>query len=265
MVGNAIGNFLEQQRSAEVLRESEKRFRDLANSIPAVLWIDDAEGHQTFCNRYALTLTGLPESRLAGEGWREVIHPDDLESAAAISVAALRAQAPFSTELRVRRADSEYRWMLTTAVPRFAGGNLRGHIEIGLDITELKLGYEQHLATQNLESLGVLAAGVAHDFNNLLGAIIVRSESALADLIPGSSPAEDAEQIRLTALRASEIVCAYESNRSLCARAGNARPHQGLHSQNCGSKNRISRRFTNHPRQRGGNPPVGHELDTQRF
>jgi len=206
VIGNAIGNFLERKRVEEVLRESEERFRDLANTVPAVLWVCDGEGKQVFCNRYALTVAGQSQEQLAGHGWWELVHADDRERVAATFVAAIRAQSSFSVEFRIRRADQEYRWMLNTAVPRSAGGAYLGHVGIGLDVTDLKRGYEQHLATQHLESLGVLAAGVAHDFNNLLGAIIVRSESARAGLLPGSSVAEDVEQIRLTALRASEIV-----------------------------------------------------------
>src|SRR5207244_4444433 len=125
-----------------------------------------------FYNRQVVEFTGLPMEQLIGDGWMETVHPDDREQYVATCFAAADGREAFSTEVRIRRADGEYRWILITGVPRIVHGTYRGHMGTGVDITDLKNTFEQHLATQKLESLGVLAAGVAHDFNNLLGAIV---------------------------------------------------------------------------------------------
>jgi PAS domain S-box-containing protein len=196
----------ERKRADEGLRASEERLRSLVDGAPVMTWMTGPDRQGTYYNVQALTFAGLTAAQLEGEGCHQLIHPDDLEPYLAATAAAAGERAPFSTEVRLRRADGEYRWMLVSGVPRMVNGEFHGHIHTGVDVTDLKRSYEQRLASQNLESLGVLAAGVAHDFNNLLGAIIVRSESAREDLPPGAPAAVDVEQIRRTAIRASQIV-----------------------------------------------------------
>jgi nitrogen-specific signal transduction histidine kinase/CheY-like chemotaxis protein len=74
------------------------------------------------------------------------------------------------------------------------------------DITDLRRAQEESFARQKLETLGTLANGIAHDFNNLLGAVLAQADVALAECAAGSSPEEELERIRNTALRGSEIV-----------------------------------------------------------
>src|ERR1019366_2295025 len=119
---------------------------------------------------------------------------------------AVSGQHSFQTELRLRRHDGEYRWMLDTGVPRFVGGVYAGHTGIVVDLTDLKRNQEQLLAAQKLESLGVLSSGIAHDFNNMLGAILAESELALSELPTGSPAATGVASIRNVAMRAAEIV-----------------------------------------------------------
>ena len=121
--------------------------------------------------------------------------------------ASFASHSGFQTEYRLRRADGEYRWVLDIGVPQFAlDAGFTGYIGSCSDITEVKHTREQALASQKLESLGILASGIAHDFNNLLGTILADAELALTEVAPGSACGEEIQRIRTVAIRASEIV-----------------------------------------------------------
>jgi signal transduction histidine kinase len=112
----------------------------------------------------------------------------------------------YRAEYRVRRADGAYRWMFDTATPRILpDGSFAGYIGIVLDISDWKQHQQEFLATQKLESLGVLVSGVAHNFNNIMGAIIAEADLALSEL-PEGSIRGNVERISTTAIRAADIV-----------------------------------------------------------
>ena len=124
----------------------------------------------------------------------------------AVYFGGVERRASYQIEYRARRADGEYRHMLSTASPRYIGSVYAGHVGTVLDITDLKRRQEEHLARQKLESLGTLAGGIAHDFNNLLGGILSQTELALAELAEGASPEAEMKNIHAVALRGAEIV-----------------------------------------------------------
>jgi PAS domain S-box-containing protein len=196
----------ERKWREQELRTSEERLRSLVDGAPVMTWMSGPDKQAIYYNARALAFTGHPSEDLLGDGYMQLVHPEDREQYLEIYFTAADARAPFSTEVRYRRVDGEYRWILVSGVPRIVDGEFLGHIGTGVDVTDLKRSFEQRLASQKLESLGVLAAGVAHDFNNLLGGIVARAESAQMDLDPGSPAARDIDQIRVTALRAAEIV-----------------------------------------------------------
>jgi PAS domain S-box-containing protein len=202
-----LNNELEaRRRIEEELRESEQRFRSIADTAPAGIFLFSREGHLTYVNKWLLTFSGHTIEQLEGSGWLSVVHPEDVDRMTDEVAAAISEQRSSQIEHRLLRSDGEYRWIAATANPRFVNGEFAGHIGVDLDITDMKLAQERALAGQKLESLGMLAAGIAHNFNNLLSTILAHSELAL-DEIPGETPAhESISTIAAVALRAAEIV-----------------------------------------------------------
>jgi PAS domain S-box-containing protein len=195
-----------QKRTAE-LRESEERFRNMANAAPVMIWASNAVKRCVFLNRGWLEFTGRSLEEELSSGWAEDVHPDDAGFRSATYHSSFDERRSFEVEYRLRRADGQFRWVLERGVPRItAGGVFAGYIGSCVDITDLKQNHETMLAAQKLESLGVMAAGVAHDFGNLLGGIFGEVDLALSEMPPESAGRGSVERIGAMAEFATEIV-----------------------------------------------------------
>jgi PAS domain S-box-containing protein len=130
-------------KSEASLRESENRFRVMADTAPSLIWMCDRNGKITYQSERKVVFTGgTPESEL-GEGWTVHIHPDDLKSVLDATSHALQRQEGFSKEYRLRRQDGVYRWMFDVASTRFdANGSFAGFIGSAIDVTDQKLAQE---------------------------------------------------------------------------------------------------------------------------
>ena len=198
---------VERIRAERALRESEVRFRSMADTAPVMIWTSGPDTKIDFCNLYALTFTGRTLEQLVVDGWKDTIHPDDLRLKYPAYLPIIAARHSYQAEYRVRRADGEYRWVLDRATPRFLeNGQFLGYIGVQMDITDLKRSQEQLSATQKLESLGVLVAGVAHNFNNQMGAILAEADLALSELTPDLPAYGNVERINAVAMRAAGVV-----------------------------------------------------------
>jgi PAS domain S-box-containing protein len=188
-------------------RESEARFRQIANAAPVVIWTSGADRRIGFLNDYAKLFTARGSSRKASFGWAASIHPDDVESNRRMYFKNIEAGLAFELEYRVRRSDGEYRWLLDRATPRFLpNGDFAGYVGIAVDLTEVKRAGEKAFAAKNLENLRVLSAGIAHDFNTLLGGILGEADLALGDLPEESAARENLTRIAGLANRSAGIV-----------------------------------------------------------
>ena len=127
-------------RDAELaLRESEARFRSMADSAPVMIWLGDEHGHAEWFSRSWLEFTGKSQDEQVGLGFSSSIHPEDLERVLDSYRASASRMEAFRIELRLRRSDGEYRWLLNSGTPRLTpGGDFAGYIGSCIDITELK-------------------------------------------------------------------------------------------------------------------------------
>ncbi|MFM8443609.1 MAG: PAS domain S-box protein, partial [Methylococcus sp.] len=136
------------RKSAEfALRESEGRFKDLADTAPVLTWMSGPDKLCTHFNKVWLDFTGRTFEQEAGNGWAEGVHPDDLDYCLEVYVEAFEARQPFSMDYRLRRYDGEYRWLEDNGTPRFdASGNFLGYIGSCVDITERKESEQYYMA-----------------------------------------------------------------------------------------------------------------------
>jgi PAS domain S-box-containing protein len=131
------------RRATEAVRESEGRFRLVANTAPVMIWMSGPDKLCTYFNQPWLEFTGrLLEAEL-GNGWAEGVHPEDLRACLDTYTRAFDRHESFRMRYRLRRNDGEYRWILDTGVPRLNGdGSFAGFIGSCVDVTDLKLAEE---------------------------------------------------------------------------------------------------------------------------
>jgi len=135
---------IEMGSAANALRESEKRFRLMAEAAPVMLWMSDLNKRRTYANKSWLEFTGRTLEEELGDGWTERLHQHDLQRCLEIYNSAFAARREFRMEYRIQRFDGEYRWVIDTGVPRFmADHSLAGYIGSCIDITERKQAEEQ--------------------------------------------------------------------------------------------------------------------------
>src|SRR5262249_55605142 len=128
------------KRAEAVLRESEQRFRLVANTAPVMIWMAGVDKLCTYFNRPWLEFSGRSLEEELGNGWTEGVHPEDLHQCLDTYTHAFDQRESFQIQYRLRRSDGEYRRILDSGVPRFdAEGSFAGYIGSAIDITESKL------------------------------------------------------------------------------------------------------------------------------
>ena len=133
----------ERAQAEQSLRESEARFRVMADDTPLSIWVTDAAGGIQFINRAFCEFFGATQEAAAALDWRSFVHPDDAAYVSAV-FESLRTQTPFSAEARMRRADGAWRWIASHGVPRFSGsGTFLGFVGSSSDVTESKVLQER--------------------------------------------------------------------------------------------------------------------------
>jgi PAS domain S-box-containing protein len=195
LLGELLASALHRRRAEFTLRESQERFRLLADAAPVMVWISGADKLCTYFNSNWLEFTGRRLEQEMGDGWAEGVHPDDLDRCLETYSRAVNARQPFQMEYRLRRYDGAYRWILDTGRPEFtADAVLVGYIGSCIDITErkqaeinLRESQERLAHVSRVATLGELAASVAHELNQPLTAILSNAQAAQR-LLNSASP-----------------------------------------------------------------------------
>ena len=149
-----VADVTEQRATERALRESEQRFRRIANSAPVMMWVTRLDRTRDFVNDAYTEFVGGTREEVSKLDWRTRIHPDDVDRIVAESIAGEATQQPFALEGRYKRADGEYRWLRSVSSPRFGpDGEFAGFIGVASDITlakeaelELKAQVEERTA-----------------------------------------------------------------------------------------------------------------------
>ena len=209
----------EEKRAAAALRESEARFRTIAESAPVMLWMGDAEGHCQYLNRALRDFWGVADDRVSSFDWSTTLHEEDRDDLNAPFATGMRERKPFQAEARYRRHDGLFRTLHTQAQPRFReDGAFLGMIGVNVDVTDTRAAeaalqemnetLEEQVAqrtrelrdldaalrqSQKMEVVGQLTGGIAHDFNNLLQIV-----SGNLEILQRNLPA-DADRLRRAA------------------------------------------------------------------
>ncbi|WP_133272131.1 PAS domain-containing sensor histidine kinase [Hymenobacter radiodurans] len=140
----------QQKKFTEALRESEERFRIMADATPNLVWAVHPDSTIRYVNKAFVEFVGVSMEEYATTGWSAYLPEEELEFAQKTLTEAIRSRTIYSMEHRMRRQDGEYRWLLAQGAPSYyPNGEIYGYVGSAIDITELKKANEQLVRINN--------------------------------------------------------------------------------------------------------------------
>jgi PAS domain S-box-containing protein len=207
---SAVRDITDRKRAEDAMRESEERFRFVANTVPVMIWMSGPDMLCTYFNQPWLEFTGRPLEAELGNGWSEGVHAEDLKACMDIYSRAFDRHESFKMQYRLRRHDGEYRWVFDIGVPRLnPDGSFAGYIGSCIDITDRKLAEEaladmgRRLIEAHEEERAWIARELHDDINQRIALLAIELEQLKQD-IPDSATASH-EHIRQLRQRLSDI------------------------------------------------------------
>ncbi|HKH62289.1 MAG TPA: PAS domain S-box protein [Flavitalea sp.] len=178
-------NITQRKHTENILKESEKRFRHLADSLSVMIWVMDEKNNPIYVSKCWTDFTGVSLEKIINAGWKNIIHPEDYTTAIEQYKSYISLKQPFMIEYRVRSNEGDYKWVVDHGVPRFApDGVFMGYIGSVIDIhyrktAEEKLRYQAGM----IENIRDAVISTDLDFN-------IISWNSMADEIYGFSREE---------------------------------------------------------------------------
>lgn len=197
-------------RAEAVLRESEERFRLVANTAPVLIWMAGINKHCTYVNKPWLEFTGRSAEEELGTGWADGIHAEDVSRCLETYNQSFDRREPFRMEYRLRRYDGNYRWVLDIGIPRFnPDGSFAGYIGSAIDVTgrkeaEAALSSVSRKLIEAQEQERVRIARELHDDINQRIALLSVTLEGITKQLPDSAT-EMADSIQALARETMEI------------------------------------------------------------
>jgi PAS domain S-box-containing protein len=205
-----VADVTDHKQAEEAIRESEERFRLVANTAPVLIWMSGTDKLCTYFNYPWLEFTGRSLASQLGNGWADGVHPADLQRCLSIYTEVFDRRERFRMEYRLRRRDGVYRWMSDTGVPRFNPDlSFAGFIGSCIDITERKLA-EQTLSNVSRKLIEAqeqertrIARELHDDINQRIALLTIELEEMKHHLL--DSVPEDMTRIQKIIKRTQEI------------------------------------------------------------
>lgn len=139
-VSGTIRDITDLKEFEQKIRESEQKYRFLADAIPQIVWIGESDGRLTYFNQATMDYSGKDYNTfLEGNGWLDIVHPEDREENTRLWIQSVTHKKPFSFEHRFRNRNNQYRWFLSRAAPQLDEfGNVKKWVGTSTDIDDMK-------------------------------------------------------------------------------------------------------------------------------